>query len=397
MKTSGPEISANELEASSTSPPDWFLKRRARQAAVLQKQHESEMSNSDSAEMDGSPISEPRDTIAPDYHSSDSVTEKCGFGETATSTPSKKSLDVDLDDDIPGNIYFGDPVVTDFSVDSKANDSGSDETSFPDFTAPAPAVAARPAKIAIPSDEEDEEDDLTPFQVFMKRWFGTDAIGSYTISLLLHLMAALLLSIVVFHEELENAALSTLMAISDEPANPILDDSVIQIDTSGGQTGEVEQDLFSAKSVAAIDPLSSTSMTDDFDSKTTKEGEGQGNGIGDGLNLGGFQMPEGGKAVRKGSFTVWTVPADPKPGQDYLIVIQVKYKKPNQKLNKSDITGLVRGTDRFRLAISPETTRIVPNASQVVVEIPGAAFKVRDTIKVQSALLRESQNLTIEF
>jgi hypothetical protein len=125
------------------------------------------------------------------------------------------------------------------------------------------------------------------------------------------------------------------------------------------------------------------------------QGNGEGSGVGDGLNIGGYSM--GGNAVRKGSFTVWTVPKDPLPREPYLIVIQVKYKKPEQKLVQADITGMVRGTDRYERRISAKTTRIIPEANQVVIEIPGALETVQDSILVHSAILRESQRLQIVF
>ncbi len=37
-----------------------------------------------------------------------------------------------------------------------------------------------------------------------------------------------------------------------------------------------------------------------------------------------FKIPN--QAVTKGSFTVWTVPEDPRPGEKYVIMIQIKLK-----------------------------------------------------------------------
>ena len=47
--------------------------------------------------------------------------------------------------------------------------------------------------------------------------------------------------------------------------------------------------------------------------------------------------------------------------------------------------------------ISPHTSEVIPEANQVVVYIPGAAARVRDTIRVYSAMLKENQRLEIVF
>ena len=300
-----------------------------------------------------------------------------------------------------------DPVAVDLesfpSIQAQVNEP---------FVVPsAVSPAAKSGKSRLISKEEEEPEELTPFQLFTRRWLGTEVIGSYTISVLLHVVAAFLLSLMVFHREIQQVAFTTIIGSGDAAGGggdggdgTELDDTTIPVDAAGIQAAtDLDTDIFNAKSVAGLNPLLPSSIEAVVGSSGSGggsgggDGTGQGSGIGDGLNIGGFQMPEGGKAVSKGSFTVWTVPSDPAPNEDYLIIIQVKYKKPNQKLTRTDITGNVRGTDRFRLAISEETTTIVPEANQVVVRIPGASARVKDTINVSSTLLRESQKLTITF
>ena len=65
-------------------------------------------------------------------------------------------------------------------------------------------------------------------------------------------------------------------------------------------------------------------------------------------------MPTGGKAVTKGSFTAWTVPKDPKPGQDYKIVIQIKVPETVKRYRIADLSGRVIGTDKYTLDIPYE-------------------------------------------
>lgn len=259
--------------------------------------------------------------------------------------------------------------------------------------------AAVPKNTVLPAVKAEKPELLAWHEVLRQRWLGKDALGSYAISIAMHVVAALLLSLVVFHEDLANMGINTLFAEqSDSLSGDALDDSaVFQIDTSGGQTGEELNSMLSANAIStALGP--SALQAPEVAGAAIGEGDGAGSKVGDGLSLGGFQMPEGGKGVvKKGSFAAWTVPADPEPGEDYKIIIQVRYKSRSQKMPTGDISGSVVGTDKYRLMISPHTSEVIPEANQIVVHIPGAAARVRDTIRVYSAILRENQRLEIVF
>lgn len=134
-----------------------------------------------------------------------------------------------------------------------------------------------------------------------------------------------------------------------------------------------------------------------------------------------FRVPESGFAVTKGSFTAWTVPESPEPGQKYRIVIQVKFPDEIKTYRLSDLTGKVTGTDgytqgipfdrdkRFAVSYTNEKKREViikdrseridvrNNKIQLVVTVPGAQRLVKDTIKLKSRKLREDQELTLVF
>ncbi len=80
----------------------------------------------------------------------------------------------------------------------------------------------------------------------------------------------------------------------------------------------------------------------------------------------------------------------------------------------SDLTGAVRGTDKYRQDI-PDGVFVmardgrlekpsrsgrldVKNRSiDIVMRVPGAERRVKDTIELRSKLLNESQTLTLEF
>ena len=135
-------------------------------------------------------------------------------------------------------------------------------------------------------------------------------------------------------------------------------------------------------------------------------GTGEGLGQGDGANLETIILPGGGKAVRKGSFTVWTIPPDPGPRQDYAIIIEVDLPDELRlrRYPKRDLYGEVKGTDNFRMRIPGNNLRdragflpIRNGKVQYTIGIPGAERLVKDRIKVGSKLLDESQTLELVF
>lgn len=134
------------------------------------------------------------------------------------------------------------------------------------------------------------------------------------------------------------------------------------------------------------------------------ESGGAGHGKGVGKSFGnltdGYSIPGGGKAVRKGKFTAWTVPADPRPHQSYLIIIQVEWPKTTDKKllrnRRNDLTGTVVGTDNYFQVIE-QTGYFIPKSNQMVVAVPGAEQNVEDVIQVHSKILDESQELKIVF
>ncbi|MFN9720907.1 MAG: hypothetical protein ACK58L_19600 [Planctomycetota bacterium] len=133
-----------------------------------------------------------------------------------------------------------------------------------------------------------------------------------------------------------------------------------------------------------------------------------------------LKVPKSGLAVTKGSFTAFTIPANPKPGETYSIVIEVRLPDDVKKFRVADLTGEVKGSDKYSQKI-PYDTR-TPNASgyptanerivrldastvldvidnkvQIVIKVPGAARLVKDTIKIRSRKLKEEQELTLIF
>ncbi len=120
----------------------------------------------------------------------------------------------------------------------------------------------------------------------------------------------------------------------------------------------------------------------------------------------GFRVPTGGNVVSKGSFTAWTIPEDPEPRQDYLIIIQIKLPPKIKKYRKEDLSGFLTGDDGYTTPIGEYRGSKFPQkyygkfdmkAKQFVIKIPGAAAKVKDEILIQSRMLKEKQKLVIVF
>lgn len=126
-------------------------------------------------------------------------------------------------------------------------------------------------------------------------------------------------------------------------------------------------------------------------------GSGSGDGDGTGMALPAVNIPK--YAVTKGSFSVWTDPKDPVPGISYEIVIQFRLPANIKKYRGSDLSGIVIGTDKYRqpIQLGNRTFPVEDGSVQVRVRVPGADRLVRDTIRVESKLLREKQEIEIEF
>jgi hypothetical protein len=144
----------------------------------------------------------------------------------------------------------------------------------------------------------------------------------------------------------------------------------------------------------------------------TSAGDGDGNGF-------VFKMPEDGRAVTKGSFTAWTEPKSPIEGDPYQIIVEIRVPKNIRRYRSSDLSGFVRGTDGWeqKLPIDPKlpfatwSSRggktfvlrrntylpLVSQKAQLIINVPGAQRLVRDTIAIESRILKEKQKLELVF
>lgn len=233
--------------------------------------------------------------------------------------------------------------------------------------------------------------------------------AGYAISALVHGLIFVGLAIVFVPEVVTGGSggIETLVSLGESDLAPGegLDqlDSETSFEVEGGQklSTAVESDLDrgGVGFEEPIETLESAAKINPFANWGEGEGQGQGEQVGDGTpgGTGGYAMPGSGKVVTKGSFTAWTIPEDPQPKENYLIVIQVKLPPKYKSMPLNDVTGEVIGTDGYRLGINAYTSKYLHKTKQVVLRIPGAESTIRDTIRVRSQILKESQELTIEF
>lgn len=110
------------------------------------------------------------------------------------------------------------------------------------------------------------------------------------------------------------------------------------------------------------------------------------------------RVPAG--AITAGSFSVWTVPDNPDPGEPYKIVIQMRVPDGTDKYSISDLEGVVVGSDGYQKMIPGGLKGFLPVINgkvQMEVHVVSADEDVEDTVFIRSRLLREAQRLQIRF
>lgn len=293
--------------------------------------------------------------------------------------------------------------------------------------------SAPPGTAAVAASAQSAEDE-TWIEAWRRRLLGEEG-ASYGVSLLVHLMILAIFAIPVIRHVTRQ--------------DPLV--AAIVEDSAGGGSPFGLPDMISTELTPAL-PMSkpvSPSMLPELDVTVsesqavsqallgTPEGEG-GKGTGAGAGVGSGEIGNGmmqfvpKNAVRKGSFAAWTTPVfddfyprpfgapDPKPGdspqpmQRYWITIQIKVPGDRKRYSVRDLTGEVIGTDGYRQAIpkgmfqlskdgklkpllEAGQVEVVDGLVQFVVLVPGARRLVKDTIVVKSKLLKEEQELKIEF
>lgn len=236
-------------------------------------------------------------------------------------------------------------------------------------------------------------------------------------SFLLHGVTLLALSLLVLDQWKDPVPLSTEWTQSDEgpPSLPESAAGVLELESAVDQTREspkIDTALLEGREHVLEEALSEVmaDFVSDFDANHSGSGGAM------------LKAPDGRRVVKKGSFSVWTVPKDPLPEQEYQIVIQVRLPSNVRRYRATDLTGEVEGSDRYRqkipwdpkwkkrtdVALTVRKGRLVAlrrgdflpvrdRVAQLVIRVPPARRLVRDKIRIQSKLLKEQQVLEIVF
>lgn len=234
--------------------------------------------------------------------------------------------------------------------------------------------------------------------LLLKHWLRTAVAAGYGVSLLIHAVALLVMSFAMFSNLEFDTAIQS--AISDAEESSLFDDVIdLQMDMPMGDVS-FEKTLQSAMDVEQADwaenPIT-TGIEDLIESLFEKDGD-------KGLGGSGFLAPKNSRVFKKGSFSAWTIPNDPEPGQNYVIVIVVKLPSRVKRYRATDLSGIVIGTDGYRQPIpGPTYSRgkvYLPMKDKMVqlkIVVPGGASRVRDVIDIRSTMLKEKQRIELEF
>ncbi len=149
----------------------------------------------------------------------------------------------------------------------------------------------------------------------------------------------------------DNEAVSLTASESNSLPTEFNEIVALQLDTAGNAE---ETELPQNQTLPLQTDLVATSDATIDLAKYAGNGDGQDGEDSDGML---FAMPSGGQVVSAGSFSAWTVPKDPGPGEDYKIVIMVKVpEKWTFARISGSLPGEVIGTDGFSLKFHLESS-----------------------------------------
>ena len=183
-------------------------------------------------------------------------------------------------------------------------------------------------------------------------WLVSNASCGYGVSLIVHTILLAAMSAIVYHSMDDNQSIS--MIITDTDAMPIEFTEIMDltVEPAGGSQNQLPQ--LTKIPVTSAEAEISSSLLDSTASIAGNNGEGGATDEGFGFM---FSMLEGGKVVSKGSFSAWTVPEDPEPRKDYMIVIRIRLPEKTKLYRISDLSGKVEGSDYYVQHLPFDPTR----------------------------------------
>lgn len=267
----------------------------------------------------------------------------------------------------------------------------------------------------------DDEQPPTSWKTRMLLWLTSAAATGYGLSLIFHAAVLTGMGLWVLPGLIESNDITTVVESDREAPQEFDEVEELTIDAPAGNeeivkpqhTEMIEQDT-------ELSQLQHDFLADVTAAETEGEG-GTTSGTG-----GGIRLLEPKNAVRKGSFTAWTIPIpqrfgekpeagdSPRPGQAYYIVIQVRVQEGRRTYKVNDLSGKVVGTDGYQQLIpagafvqekNGKLTRaklgrllpIIDGVVQILIRVPGADSLVKDMVTVKSRSLKEQQTLELVF
>ena len=271
------------------------------------------------------------------------------------------------------------------------------------------------ALIDTADDEPEKNDWKRDWKKIVIAWLISTASCGYGVSLIFHTFLLGAMSAIVYHSMDDNQSITTI--ITDADAMPIEFTEIMDltVEPAGSSANQLPQ--LTKIPITNAEAEISSSLLDSTASNAGNNGEGGDTDEGFGFM---FSMPEGGKVVSKGSFSAWTVPEDPEPRKDYMIVIRIRLPDKIKLYRISDLSGKVEGSDDYKQYLpfdpnrkdlaarserggqivklrSSSRLRVIKNHVQIMIPVLGGNSLIRDTIHVKSRMLQEDQKLEIEF
>ncbi len=264
-------------------------------------------------------------------------------------------------------------------------------------------------------DEPEQLDWRKDWKKLAMLWLISNATCGYGVSLIFHTLLLAVMSAIVYSSIEDNQSISTTITEVDSMPIEFTEITDLTVEPAGSSQNQLPQ--LTKIPLTSAEAEISSSLLDSTASNAGNDGEGGDTDEGFGFM---FSMPEGGKVVSKGSFSAWTVPEDPEPRKDYMIVIRIKLPEKTRLYRISDLSGKVEGSDAYEQYLpfdpnrkqlkplsevggkltelrSSSRLRVIKNHVQIMIPVLGGDSLIRDTIHVKSRLLKEDQKLEIEF
>ncbi|WP_010583048.1 hypothetical protein [Schlesneria paludicola] len=237
---------------------------------------------------------------------------------------------------------------------------------------------------------------IEPNQHGLIRWITNETAIGVLVSLLVHTAVLLILAFILISNvtKHDGIALWGILGESQELGTDTVLDTLLP--SEDGESPPIEI----AAASQALESLGvGAPVTEQIRMGIGGKGNGEGDS-GDGVSIGVASPRIPGYAQSKGHFSAWTEPRDPKPNENYFIVVQLRLPSKIKKYRGSDLTGMVNGTDTYKQVIrfrASEQFDIEEGAVEIRIAVPGGGVRVRDTIVVESKILHEKQTFEIEF